>query len=155
MLRIRKPKKISEELISLQAITQQRIDRSRQHFLKLHLPYTYLKLIKAGINHDYSMGYASQVGFKAGTCTPFFWYDLQLEKQSHLTIYPFAVMDVTLQQYLNLKPNQAIAKIDQLMASVKLVDGTFYSLWHNESVSETGRWKGWKVVYEEMLKNVK
>ncbi len=146
-------KKIKEELISLQEITNQRIDASRQHFLKLHLPHTYLKLIKAGINHDYSMGYASQIGFKAGTCTPFFWYDLQLEKQSHLTIHPFAVMDVTLQQYLNLNQAQAMAKIDQLIASVKLVDGIFYSLWHNESVSETGRWKGWKAVYEYMLKN--
>lgn len=146
-------KKISEELVSLQAITQQRIDSSRQHFLKLHLPHTYLKLIKAGINHDYSMGYVGQIGFKAGTCTPFFWYDLQLEKQSHLTIHPFAVMDVTLQQYLGLTPEEAMAKIDQLIASVKLVDGTLCSLWHNESVSETGRWKGWKVVYEGMLKN--
>ncbi|MEJ5994876.1 polysaccharide deacetylase family protein [Pedobacter sp. Du54] len=146
-------KKIAEELVSLQAITNQRIDASRQHFLKLHLPHTYLKLIKVGINHDYSMGYASQIGFKAGTCTPFFWYDLQLEKQSHLTIHPFAAMDVTLQHYLNLNPEQAIAKIEQLIASVKLVDGTLYSLWHNESVSETGRWKGWKVVYEEMVKN--
>lgn len=146
-------KKISEELVSLQAITNQRIDASRQHFLKLHLPHTYLKLIKAGINHDYSMGYASQIGFKAGTCTPFFWYDLQLEKQSHVTIHPFAVMDVTLQQYLGLNPEQAITKIDQLIASVKLVDGTLCSLWHNESLSETGRWKGWKVVYEELLKN--
>ena len=146
-------KKIGEELIALQAITNQRIDVSRQHFLKLHLPHTYLKLIKAGINHDFSMGYASQLGFKGGTCTPFFWYDLQLEKQSHLTVHPFAAMDVTLQHYLKLTPEQAIAKINQLMASVKLVDGMFCSLWHNESVSETGRWKGWKVVYEEMLKN--
>lgn len=146
-------KKISEELVLLQAITNKRIDASRQHFLKLHLPHTYLKLIKVGINHDYSMGYATQVGFKAGTCTPFFWYDLQLEKQSHLTVHPFAVMDVTLQHYLKLNPNQAIAKIDQLVASIKLVDGTFSSLWHNESVSETGRWKGWKAVYEAMLKH--
>lgn len=146
-------KKIREELIRLQEITGQRVDSSRQHFLKLHLPHTYLKLIKAGINHDYSMGYASQVGFKAGTCTPFFWYDLQLEKQSHLKVHPFAVMDVTLQQYLGLNPAQAMEKIAQLIASVSLVDGTLCSLWHNESLSEKGKWKGWKAVYEAMLKN--
>lgn len=146
-------KKISEELKTLEKIINKKVDSSRQHFLKIHLPRTYLKLIKAGINHDYSMGYASQVGFRAGTCTSFFWYDLQLEKQSHLKIHPFAVMDVTLQQYLKLNPTQAIQKIEELMASVKLVDGTFSSLWHNESLSETGKWKGWKAVYEEMLKN--
>ena len=146
-------KKISEEIKTLEQIINKKVDSSRQHFLKIHLPRTYLKLIKAGINHDYSMGYASQVGFRAGTCTSFFWYDLQLEKQSHLKIHPFAVMDVTLQQYLKLNPTQAIQKIEELMASVKLVDGTFSSLWHNESLYETGKWKGWKAVYEEMLKN--
>lgn len=146
-------KKISEEIKTLEQIINRKVDSSRQHFLKIHLPRTYLKLIKAGINHDYSMGYASQVGFRAGTCTSFFWYDLQLEKQSHLKIHPFAVMDVTLQQYLKLNPTQAIQKIEELLASVKLVDGTFSSLWHNESLSETGKWKGWKAVYEEMLKN--
>jgi len=146
-------KKISEEIKTLEQIINKKVDSSRQHFLKIHLPRTYLKLIKAGINHDYSMGYASQVGFRAGTCTSFFWYDLQLEKQSHLKIHPFAVMDVTLQQYLKLNPTQAIQIIEELLASVKLVDGTFSSLWHNESLSETGKWKGWKAVYEEMLKN--
>ncbi|RZL46077.1 MAG: hypothetical protein EOP00_16120 [Pedobacter sp.] len=145
--------KITEELNTLAKIIDKKVDASRQHFLKLHLPRTYLKLIKAGINHDYSMGYASEVGFRAGTCTPFFWYDLQLEKQSHLKIHPFAVMEVTLQQYLKLNPAEAMQKIDELIASVKLVDGTFYSLWHNESLSESGKWKGWKTVYEEMLKN--
>ncbi|MFI5451786.1 polysaccharide deacetylase family protein [Pedobacter sp. UC225_61] len=146
-------KKISEELVRLQEIAQKRIDTSRQHFLKLSFPQTYLQLIKAGINHDYSMGYASQIGFRAGTCTSFFWYDLQLEKQTHLKIHPFAVMDVTLQQYLKLNPLEAISKIEELILSVKLVDGTFCSLWHNESLSETGKWKGWKTVYDEMLKN--
>ena len=144
--------KIKEELYTLQTITDKKIDISRQHYLKLNLPKTYLQLIKAGINHDYSMGYASKVGFRAGTCTPFFWYDLQLEKQSHLKIHPFAVMDVTLQQYLKLTPELAISKVDELIANVKLVNGTFYSLWHNESLSETGKWKGWKAVYEFMLK---
>ncbi|MBB2145956.1 hypothetical protein GM921_10690 [Pedobacter sp. LMG 31464] len=146
-------KKISEELLALQEITQKKIDFSRQHFLKLTFPQTYLQLIKVGINHDYSMGYASQLGFRAGTCTSFFWYDLQLEKQTHLKIHPFSVMDVTLQQYQKLNPEGASKKIEELMLSVKLVDGTFCSLWHNESLSEAGRWKGWKTVYDEMLKN--
>ncbi|MNK29979.1 hypothetical protein D3C87_483850 [compost metagenome] len=143
--------KVREEKALLDALLDKTIDISRQHYLKLHLPKTYLQLIKAGINHDYTMGYASQVGFRAGTCTPFFWYDLQLEKQSHLKVHPFAVMDATLLKYLKLLPNQANLLINELIESVKMVDGTFYSLWHNESISETGNWKGWKEVYEQMV----
>ena len=142
--------KLREEKALLDALLEKNIDISRQHYLKLHLPKTYLQLIKVGINHDYTMGYAAQVGFRAGTCTPFFWYDLQLEKQSHLKVHPFAVMDATLQKYLKLQPNQAVMLINELIESVKMVDGTFISLWHNESLSETGNWKGWKAVYEKM-----
>lgn len=143
--------KLEEEKTLIDTLLHKKVDISRQHYLKLHLPKTYLQLIKAGINHDYTMGYASQVGFRAGTCTPFFWYDLQLEKQSHLKVHPFAVMDATLHKYLKLQPNQAIMLINELIESVKMVDGTFTSLWHNESLSETGHWKGWKEVYEQML----
>lgn len=143
--------RILTEKQTLEVIIGKRIVDSRQHFLKLSLPKTYLKLIKAGILHDYTMGYADEVGFRAGTCTPFFWYDLQLEKQSHLMVHPFAVMDVTLRKYLNLSPEKATTQITTLINNVKLVNGTFYSLWHNESISEIGVWKNWRKVYEDML----
>lgn len=143
--------KLKEEKELLDTLLGVKTDVSRQHYLKVHLPKTYLQLIKAGINHDYTMGHASEVGFRAGTCTPFYWYDLQLDKQSHLKVHPFAVMDATLQKYLKVKPAEAIVLIEELMNSVKMVGGTFYSLWHNESLSETGHWKGWTKVYEKML----
>ncbi|MGV3546470.1 MAG: polysaccharide deacetylase family protein [Pedobacter sp.] len=143
--------KLNEEKALLDAVLNKTVDLSRQHYLKLQIPKTYLQLIKEGINHDYTMGYASQVGFRAGTCTPFFWYDLQLEKQSHLKVHPFAAMDSTLLKYLKLQPKQAMMLITELVENVKMVDGTFYSLWHNESLSETGHWKGWKEVYEKIL----
>lgn len=145
------PDLIKEEKDLLENRVNQTVTSSRQHYLKLSFPKTYLQLLKAGIHHDYSMGYASQVGFRAGTCTPFFWYDLQLEKQTSLRVHPFAVMDGTLNKYLKLSPEEGIAKIDRLLSNVKLVNGHFYSLWHNESLSETGNWKGWKIVYEQML----
>ncbi len=144
-----------ETLISekqfLEELVKRKITYSRQHYLKLHLPKTYLELISAGIYHDFTMGYASQLGFRAGTCTPFFWYDLQLEKQSHLKVHPFAVMDVGLRQYVGLTVEEATSTVKEMIDSVKMVNGTFYSLWHNEALSETGVWKGWLCVYENML----
>lgn len=143
--------KLNEEKTLLEQLLQEPISISRQHYLKLQVPKTYLQLTKANILHDYTMGYAAQVGFRAGTCTPFFWYDLQLEKQSHLKVHPFAVMDATLRRYLQLNPSQAFELICTLMGHVKAVNGTFYSLWHNESVSDAEEWKGWKTLYEKML----
>ena len=143
--------KLKEEKELLDTLLGVKTDISRQHYLKVHLPKTYLQLIKAGISHDYTMGHAAEVGFRAGTCTPFYWYDLQLDKQSHLKVHPFAVMDSTLQKYLKVNPTEAIVLIEELLNNVKMVGGTFYSLWHNESLSETGHWKGWTKVYEKML----
>ena len=37
------------------------------------------------------------------------------------------------------------------MDKVKDVKGTFVSVWHNESLSDEGIWKGWKTVYEQMI----
>ena len=39
---------------------------------------------------------------------PFKFYDLKDESETELDIFPFAVMDVTLQQYLSLSPDEAL-----------------------------------------------
>jgi hypothetical protein len=126
-------------------------DMSRQHFLVLKMPETYRNLVSAGIKHDYSMGFASSLGFRAGTSLPFRFYDLGKESETNLTIHPFAVMDVTLQQYLKKDPLQAAGIIKQLIHNTAAVDGIFTWLWHNESLSEHGVWKGWRKVFEEMI----
>ena len=136
----------------LEDISGTTVFRSRQHYLRLSFPETYRNLIQAGITEDYSMGYADKTGFRAGLATPFRWYDLPLEEITSLTIVPFCVMDVTLNQYLGLSPMQAIEKISSLITEVKAVNGCFCSLWHNTSFDEkSAAWKGWKEVYAYLL----
>jgi hypothetical protein len=38
---------------------------------------------------------------------------------------------------------------------VREVGGTMRLLWHNESVSDTGEWKGWRLMYKEMLRCIR
>jgi hypothetical protein len=128
---------------------------SRQHFLLLTLPDTYRHLLDLGILEDYSMGYASFPGFRAGTSLPFRFYDLKNECETSLLIHPFQVMDVTMQQYLGLTPGEAAARIENLISRIKAVKGTFTSLWHNESLSDRGVWKGWREVFERMAESGK
>jgi hypothetical protein len=143
--------KTKKEIQRLAAVTGKPILRSRQHYLRLHLPDTYRILLKNGIQEDYSMGYADLPGFRAGTCTPFPFYDLQAEVMTRLTLFPFAVMEGTLKDYLHYSPHQALSIINDLMDEVKKVKGTFISLWHNESLSDQRRWKGWREVFKKML----
>ena len=142
---------ISKEKQALESIVGKVIKKSRQHYLMLDLPVTYRNLLDNDIEEDYTMAFADEPGFRAGTCTPFFWYDLSREEITDLIVYPTAVMDQTLKRYQQLNSEQAKKEIFELMQSVKKVNGTFISLWHNESVGDFGQWKDWKNVYIEML----
>lgn len=145
------PDKVIEEKQKLSQIIAQKIEISRQHYLLLSFPKTYKALIKAGIKKDYTLAFADVAGFRASTCTPFRWYNLQSEKITDLQIYPTAVMDQTLRKYSTLNPEEALVELEELINNVKKVNGTFISLWHNESVSDFKGWKGWQAVYLKML----
>ena len=143
---------LKKEKERLESITNMPTKRSRQHYLRFNLPETYQNLIDLEIEEDYSMGYASNVGFRASTCTPFYFYDLDFEIQTPLKVFPFALMDTTLNDYMKLTPKQSLGRIRDLKNEVKAVDGTFITLFHNENLSDYLRWKGWKRLYESMLK---
>jgi hypothetical protein len=146
------PEKISVEKKRLTGILKKEVTKSRQHFLMLRFPETYWNLIANGITDDYTMGYADEVGFRAGICTSFYFFDLQKNETASLRIHPFAVMDATLNLYLKISPDQAISHVQALINATKAVNGTFISIWHNESLSEVQPWKGWKSVYKEIIK---
>lgn len=145
---------LKKEKERLEKITNIPTQKSRQHFLRFSLPETYQNLIDLEIEEDYSMGYASHVGFRAGTSIPFYFYDLDFEIQTPLKVFPFALMDTTLNDYMGLTPKQSIGRISDLYKEVKAVKGTFITLFHNESVSGYLRWRGWQRVYQTMLKMI-
>lgn len=144
---------LKKEISRLSSILHREIRISRQHFLKFSLPETYQHLIACEITDDYSMGYAEIPGFRAGIASPFNYYDLDLETETHLRVHPISIMDGTLKDYLGLQPDEAIEVIKMQLNKVKSVKGTFVAVWHNESFAENKRWKGWRTVYETMLEN--
>jgi hypothetical protein len=139
------------ETARLSKILKLEIERSRQHFLKLSLPETYRNLINNDINYDYTMGYAEVPGFRASICTPFPFFDLDQDLATNLVINPFAVMDGTLKDYMQLTPAQATQTINELIYEVKKVGGTFIPLWHNSTLNDQDNWKGWLDVYIKMV----
>lgn len=145
-------KELRREVKTLESITRKKVRSSRQHFLRLALPGTYRRLIKAGIHHDYTLGYADQVGFRAGTSSAFWFYDLKKDAATKLRIHPFQFMDVALKNHLKLSPDEALEIIAKIMREIRNYGGTFISLWHNESLCDQGEWDGWRMVFEQMTK---
>lgn len=146
------PGKIVIEKQRLEKLSNKKINKSRQHYLKFTLPDTYNQLLKAGITEDYSMGFADLPGFRAGTCSSFYFYDLENEQATNLKVFPVTFMEGTFIDYMKISPSLALANIFNLIEQVKNVNGTFISIWHNNTVSKA--YKPWKDVHDKMIEKL-
>jgi hypothetical protein len=143
---------LKKEIERLSGILNREVSISRQHFLKLEFPKTYLNLLELGIREDYTLGFADRPGFRAGTSVPFYFFDLDSEQETPLLLHPVTVMDATLKNYLKLNPEEGLNLAIQYLETVRTYGGQFMPLWHNESLSESFDWIGWSMVYEQLIK---
>ncbi|WCL81492.1 polysaccharide deacetylase family protein [Saprospira sp. CCB-QB6] len=144
-----------QQLERLAFWTKTRPKQSRQHFLRLRFPQTYQQLIALGIESDYSMGYAANIGFRAAYSRSFYWFDLEQNQATQLRIHPFALMDVSLKNYLSCSLEVAKKLTDELLAELRDVSGRCISLWHNSSFDAAEGWGGWPEFYLDFLKRAK
>ncbi|HLV42525.1 MAG TPA: polysaccharide deacetylase family protein [Brumimicrobium sp.] len=142
---------LRDEKLRIEEILNREVTHTRQHFLKVKLPITYTDLEKVGFTDDYSLGYADQLGFRAGVARPFMWYNLLANEVSALKLHPISYMDGTLNEYMELTIDEAINTVQQLKKEVQTYGGNLVALWHNETIGDYGRWKGWSKVLEETL----
>ncbi|WP_316735346.1 DUF7033 domain-containing protein [Pedobacter aquatilis] len=140
---------LKSDLFKLKELQQSLINLSSQQTEGLKLPSCYLHLLSAGISSDYSMGYEDTPGFRAGTCTPFNWYDLQLEKVTAISIKSYAICDNAF-QYLGF--NEAVNITNTFIDVVKMVNGYFCSSWQLKNLSENVKFKKLRAVYIDMIK---
>jgi hypothetical protein len=143
--------RLEEEKDRLANVLNRSITKSRQHFLRMNLPRSYQRLIELDITDDYTMGFASQAGFRAGIADTFRFYDLENDVATNLRIHPFALMDGTMRDYLDLDVNKSYKMATRLIDEVKAVNGTFILLWHNETLGGEKRWKGWSSLYRRIV----
>jgi hypothetical protein len=90
------PKILMEEQKHLANVVNRPIKASRMRYNRVDIPVSYRDLVDAEIHNDYSMGYTHELGFRAGTASPFFFYDIYLEVQLPIKVHPFAVHDYAL-----------------------------------------------------------
>lgn len=113
----------------------------------LVLPDSYNNLSEMEIKNDYSMGYPESPGFRAGTCTPFLFYDINMEVTTPLVVHPYAFNSMVLE---NFKYEEILAIVDRMLEEVKRVEGTFKAIFKNQDFSEYSN----KEVYYSFLKRI-
>jgi len=140
---------LKKEKADIESITNRDLTISRNSFSKVNLPINYRNLIKLNIREDYTMGYVNKIGFRASTCTPFLFYDIDNDIRTPLLINPYNLMDYSL-----LKINSFLdkkEKVIEIIDKVKSVNGTFTSVFHNYSFSTEIRWNRFKEIFEIII----
>lgn len=142
---------LKKEKLKMEAITHTDLKAVRHSFSKLNLPTSYRNLVELEINQDFTMGYIDALGFRAGTCTPFQFYDLDYEVQTPLKINPYQCLDFALLKYSSeLDKTEHLQKV---INEVKAVNGTFTAIFHNYAFSDISRWRGFKSLFNVILES--
>jgi hypothetical protein len=128
------PGLITNEKQILQEIINQSVINSRQHFLKFKFPHTFRELLKAGVEHDYSIQYPEMPGFRAGICIPYPFFDVELNTITDLWLHPGCVMDTTFRDDLYVPAAQSLEWFVSLWEQVKKVGGEYICIWHNDTL---------------------
>lgn len=142
---------LKEEKANLSNVIHRPINSSRMRFNRVDVPETYRNLVEAGFTHDYTMGYTHEIGFRAGSCTPFYFYDILLEVQQPIKIHPFTIHDYGLLKYGSAQ--EAIRAVEALSLEVKKVNGTFITIFSNELLGGEAK-LDWKELYRNIIKKV-
>lgn len=140
---------LKKEKRQMEDVINTSLKGSRFSFSKFNLPESYRNLVQLEVNEDYTMGYVNHVGFRAGSCTPFLFYDLDYEVQTPLKVCPFHVMDFALLQQASLLDKKKVLKT--IIDEVKQVNGEFVPVFHNYTFSSNDRWDGFKELFNIIL----
>ncbi len=79
---------LKREKSRLETIVNRPLQISQFSNYQFTIPKSYRSLLEEEVVRDCSMGYPDQIGFRAGTCTPFLFYDLDYEIQTPLLLLP-------------------------------------------------------------------
>lgn len=140
---------LREEKKQLGNLINRPINYARLRYNKVNVPATYRDLVETEFTDDFSMGYTHEIGFRAGTCTPFYFYDINTEVRQPIKIHPFAMHDYALVNYKT--KDEVFEKMDRVYRLVKQVKGDFILVFSNELLGRKQQ-LDWMELYQFILK---
>lgn len=126
-------KVLKEEKFRLEGIVKRPVTGALNHKYNLLLPDTYNHMVELEFENDYSMGYPEALGFRAGTCTPFLFYDINFEITTPLMVHPYAI---SIQAFEKMKESEIEYKVLEIKRQIDVVGGKLVSIFTNIDFSE-------------------
>lgn len=113
---------LKEEKLQIEENTHKKLRSTVFSDFLIQLPELYRNLVELEIERDFSMVYEDTAGFRAGTCTPFLFYDLDYEIKTPLVIHPIAF---TTNGFNEKYESDSIQRIYDMYEVVEKLNGTF------------------------------
>lgn len=140
---------LRKEKANLEEVINRPVNNSKMRYNRVDVPETYRNLITAEFTDDYTMGYTYELGFRAGTCTTFQFYDIPLEVKQPIKVHPFAIHDYALSK---IKKDEVILQqVKKITDEVNQVNGTAIVMFSNELLGNKDD-RNWMSLYAEILK---
>lgn len=139
---------LKKEKKRLSKVINRPVNYLRMRYNRVDVPQTYRDLVEAEFTDDFTMGYTHEIGFRAGTCSPFYFYDITMEVQQPIKLHPFSLHDYSLQNCK--KESEILEKVDMLHNQIKKVNGAFITIFSNELLGERQR-INWLNMYAKII----
>ena len=124
---------LKEEKKRLEEIIKRPVISAINNHYNLLLPDTYNHMVELDFQKDFSMGYPEALGLRAGTCTPFLFYDLNFEITTPLQCHPYAINS---EAFNTMKESDVEYKILEIKRQISMVGGKLVSVFTNIDFSE-------------------
>lgn len=140
---------LKAEKKALSEVIHRPVTQSRLRYNRVDIPISYRNLVEAEFTDDYTMGFTHETGFRAGTCFPYFLYDIPLELQQPIRVHPFAAHDYAFQE--TKTEEEILEELDALYQQVKRVGGEFITIFSNELLGSEHH-IDWMKLYGKVIK---
>lgn len=109
------------------------------------IPQSYRSLLDQEVSEDCGLGYPTEMGFRAGTCKPFLFYDLDYEMQTPLILIPASL---PLEAVINdVTRTVDLVSLNTIKNVIKGVDGVMAISCSNELLAKVH----WKKLLKKLL----
>ena len=142
-------KSLNRERNQLKKLIIKKIDSVRFNYGLLSASFGYYNLLEHEIQNDYSMGYTEEIGYRASTAVPFYFYDLNNDLQTSLKIHPVVAEESGLRRFSNRK---AFKRLEELYKNLP-TRSAFHGVSFSNAVLNSGVMKNnWRDQFINYLK---
>lgn len=109
----------------------------------------YRNLLTQEVQADFSLGFSTQIGYRASTAVPFYYYDLSNEIATGLRVFPVVLNEKSLRQF---SPVEGIKKLNALGNRLPLSRGVHCFAISNQIFENSEENKGYRSVIIDYLR---